>query len=107
MNNFIKVSLITIATVGIIGCGAYMLGKKEAKKRIIDLIPNETAKEQENLTSAVGIVNKATNKELVDLFNFFESVHLKVTKKGMSQDLIAIIGDISKKYNFDLLQYAK
>lgn len=107
MKNFLKISLITFATISILGFSAYFLGRKEAKKRIIDLIPNETPKDKENLSTSVSIVHKATNKELVDLFNYFESIHLKVAKKDMSKDLVAIIDDLGKKYEFDLLSYAK
>jgi len=102
LSNTLKIGLISIGTIFAIGFTTYFIGVGIAKKRVIDLIP-----ESKDKPIVEKIIKSSGGMELVHLYNFFESVHLKVARKDMSKELVSIIIGIGKKYNFDLLTYAK
>ena len=99
MKNWIKITIITACAIAFIGATAYFGSKSLYKKRILVLVPVDSQKDVSD------VLDKCEPMELVHLFNFFESVHLKVKLKDMSPDLLTEIKKISDKYNYDLTHY--
>lgn len=91
--------------IGVFGFGItvyllYLGGRVIVIKRITDLIVNDTIRSE-----VKRIAKSMKPQDLVDLFNFFETLRLQVDKENVQPELLERIKVISKKYNYDFTNF--